>query len=150
MLWNPFLMKILLKKEVCGSHAVHGTHRGTHSNENFAEKRGLWVLWIVHRPTNRLILQSWTFNGCYCSRRSHGLQMPDANVEGKCCVQTLTKPSFGYQWKMKIISLFSLFFCYLSVTLHFLVLFIGFIILFQLTFIFIYSIFSNKFLVLVK
>ena len=43
------------------------------------------------------------------------------------------------------------YFCYYSwVSLHFLILFVGFIVLFQLTFTFIYSTFSKKFSVSVK
>jgi len=51
---------------------------------------------------------------------------------------------------MKIILLFSLFLLLFMTSLYFLVLFMGPIVLFQLTFIFIYSIFNNKFLVLTK
>ena len=53
--------------------------------------------------------------------------------------------AFGLRWKMKIISLFSLFFYYLWASLYFLAQFIGFIVLFQLIFIFIYHTFSNNF-----
>ena len=46
---------------------------------------------------------------------------------------------------------YSIYFCYYSWTsLHFLVLFIGFTVLFQLTFTFIYNIFSNKFSISAK
>ena len=41
-----------------------------------------------------------------------------------------TKPLFGYQWKMKIVSLFNLFLLLFMTPLHFLILFIGHIILF--------------------
>ena len=52
----------------------------------------------------------------------------------------MNKCVFGYQWKIKIIFLFSLF----------LLLFMDFAVLFQLIFTFIYSTFSNNFLVLTK
>jgi len=45
----------------------------------------------------------------------------------------------------------SVYFCYYSwILLHFLILFIGLIVLFQLTFTFIYSTFNKKFLILAK
>ena len=50
------------------------------------------------------------------------------------------KCAFGLRWKIKIILLFSLF----------LLLFMGLTVLFQLTFTFIYSTFSNKFSVSAK
>ena len=52
--------------------------------------------------------------------------------------------------KIKIISLFSLFYYYLWILLYFLVLFIGYIVLFQLTFTFIYNIVCNNFPISVK
>ena len=55
--------------------------------------------------------------------------------------------------KLKFVNLFYylVYFCYYFwISLHFLVLFMSLTILFQLTFIFIYSIFSKKFLVLAK
>ena len=57
---------------------------------------------------------------------------------------------FGLEWKIKIILLFSLFLLLFMTSLYFLVLFMGLTVLFQLTFTFIYNIFSNKFSVSAK
>jgi len=51
---------------------------------------------------------------------------------------------------MQIILLFSLFLLLLMTPLHSLILFMGHTVLFQLTFIFIYNIFSKKFSILTK
>ena len=57
---------------------------------------------------------------------------------------------FDWDEKLKLFY-YSTYFCYYSwVSLHFLVLFIGYTVLFQSTFTFIYSIFSNKFSVSAK
>jgi len=55
--------------------------------------------------------------------------------------------AFGLELKIKIILLFNLFLLLFIVSLHFLTIFMGFIVLFQLTFIFIYNTFNNNFLV---
>ena len=52
------------------------------------------------------------------------------------------------KWKLFYYSVY--FYYYLWVPLNFLVLFMGFTVLFQLTFIFIYSTFSNKFSISTK
>ena len=52
--------------------------------------------------------------------------------------------------KLKLFYYSTYFYYYSWDLLHFLVLFMGSIVLFQLIFIFIYNIFNNKFLILVK
>ena len=56
----------------------------------------------------------------------------------------------GSEFKVSIFYYLAHFFYYSWIPLHFLLLFMSHIILFQLTFIFIYSIFSKKFLVSAK
>ena len=64
--------------------------------------------------------------------------------------QTDQKCGFGSKLKVSLFY-YSTYFCYYSwVILHFLVLFMGLTVLFQLTFTFIYSTFSKKFSVLAK
>ena len=64
--------------------------------------------------------------------------------------QTNPKCVFGSKLKCELILLFSLFLLLFMGPLHFLVLFMGFTILFQLTFTFIYNTFSKKFLISTK
>ena len=56
----------------------------------------------------------------------------------------------GYNEKLKLFNYSNYFYYYLWVSLHFLTLLIGHIVLFQLIFIFIYNTFSNNFSVLAK
>ena len=60
------------------------------------------------------------------------------------------KCAFGIDLKSQFFLLFSLFLLLFMVLLYFLVLFISHIVLFQLSFNFIYSTFNKKFLVLAK
>ena len=56
----------------------------------------------------------------------------------------------GSNEKLKLFHYSAYFYYYLYASLHFFVLFIGPIVLFQLIFTFIYNTFSNKFLILAK
>ena len=64
--------------------------------------------------------------------------------------QTNPKCTFGSKLKCEFILLFSLFLLLFMSPVHFLVLFMGLTILFQLTFTFIYNTFSKKFLISAK
>ena len=100
-------------------------------NESFVEKRSLWVPWTVHGT-------HWLLRNAILQKKKNA----DARLwtQSKCilsvCLVKIKK---------------SAYFCYYSwVPLHFLVLFIGSTVLFQLTFTFIYSTFNKKFSVSTK
>ena len=67
------------------------------------------------------------------------------NADAKGLTQMELKCAFSMDYFCQFILLFSLFLLLLMVPMHFLVLFIDFTVLFQLTFIFIYYTFNKKF-----
>ena len=73
-----------------------------------------------------------------------------AGKHAKCASQMEAKRALDLDYKWKLFHYLAYFCYYLWASLHFLALFMGPIVLFQLTFTFIYSTFSNNFSISTK